>query len=99
MSEAELLELSLRARRYRSAHGKRRMGQTTAVYFDRFRISDTFEAIVSVNRVGHVFFRHWYDSPKDEGKRGQFECTNDEWAKELLIKLRTAQVLDTLANI
>ncbi len=95
MSEAELLELSQRAQFQRETYVKPNMA---ALYFHRFRITVSGSKLVSINRVGKVFFSHWrqddlYNHPPE------IECTNDEWAKELLIKLRVAQVLDSLADV
>ena len=94
MTKAELRELSLRARHQRTEHARPGMN---ALYFNRFRISQTPTLIVSINRVGKSFFADW--APTPGCPMPEIECTNDEWARELLIQLRVAQVLDNLASI
>lgn len=93
MSEVELRELSLRARlaQLRNDSISAFMPSRVALVFDDYRIWSSGTRIVMINHHGNQFF--WHNTTND------IECTNDEWAKALLVKLRTVQILDQMADV
>lgn len=104
MTDAELLELSFRCRLYRSS-----VYEVTAFsraqyvnMFNKYSASSNSSNIVMICRwVGEPFFWHPMPSLQDgpHSNLPPIVCINDEWAQDLLTKLRVDQVLDALSRI
>ncbi len=106
MTDADLMEISLRAR-LAQAQNKDVIGMFTrgrTVLVGRFMVSSNRDNVVFAGINGEPFF--WHKShreplsrPDPPPRARDIECTDDELAKELLARLRTDQVLDDLMRI
>jgi len=105
MTDAELIELSLRARLAQAYDESiRTSALANTVYVDYFRISSTLDAVVLITRSEEPFFRHRaadrsLKEPDAGPKARDISCNDEAWAMELLQLLRVAQVLDNLARV
>lgn len=105
LTDAERIELSLRARLALS----RSISGALATYavvrmFGDFRISRNLHYVVAIERQGKCFF--WHRSrgnppsqPDPRPRSKDIDCSRDDWAKVLLLRLRETQVLSQLANL
>lgn len=106
MTDAELIELSLRARlaivQNNDLLAFFRVRATRL--FDDYRVSSNFEHLLMISRNDKQFFWHRdhlgeIKKPDPPPRIKDIKCTNNEWASALLCKLRAMQVLDQLAWI
>jgi len=102
MTQKELLELSLRARIAQAkGEGIRALftPARTIYIFVHYKVWCTSSGVVMINRGGDEFFFHPMGAINGGPEPWWIECTNFEWAQDLLTKLRESQVLDQLARI
>ena len=100
MTKAELLELSLRARIYLAGLTRPNPFRSNRgpVYLGDYRIWTMNKSMMLINRGAEPFFDH-IETVMGVEDPSKVSCTNDEWASDLLLKLRGAQILNTLAKI
>jgi hypothetical protein len=109
MTDAELIELSLRARlaQLQSKDIRAMFSRGRTLHIDQFMITSNRDNIVFAGINGEPFF--WHSSrrdplsdlsdPEPPSQIKDIVCKDRVLAKELLSRLRTAQVLDDLARI
>jgi len=106
MTDAELLELSIRARlaQAQSEDVVARFTRGKTVHLDGFKIITNNLYLVQISRNGEPIF--WHLSHRDPLSKPDLPpqikditCAHNGLAKRLLSVLRTSQVLDNLARI